>query len=78
MIFRPAVWRRHASPALLSPAVAFPASFPGGRLRGVGGDGALVDDLHAGTPVVSSPAAGGHTGNQDVHIGYASRHHVLV
>lgn len=42
-------------------------------MRGAGGDGALIDDLHAGTPVVSAPpAAGRHTGNQDVHVGYTS------
>lgn len=35
----------------------FPAAFACRRLRRVGHDGSLVDDLHAGTPVFSAPPA---------------------
>lgn len=37
--------------------MTFPALFVGRRLRPVGGDGALVDDLHAGAAVLSGPPA---------------------
>ncbi len=59
---------------MLCPALSFPAAFAGGGLRRVGADGALVDDLHAGTPVFSAPpaAAGGQTGNKNIYI------HLLV
>ena len=37
--------------------MASAAAFVCRRLRCVGGDGALVDDLHAGAPVLSGPPA---------------------
>ena len=44
-------------PAVSCLPVAFPAALPGGGLRCVGEDCALVDDLHAGTAVFSIPLA---------------------
>lgn len=44
-------------PGVLCLAVTFPATFAGRRLCCVRGDGALVDDLHAGTPVFSALSA---------------------
>lgn len=53
---------RRTLPAVLRIAASFPAALAGRRLRRIGGDGALVDDLHAGTAVLSGPpAAGGET-----------------
>lgn len=43
--------------AVLCVAVSFPAAFACGGLCHAGGDGALVNDLHAGTPVFSAPPA---------------------
>lgn len=59
---------RHAVPALRRLAVSFPAAFACGGVCSQCGDGALVDDLHAGAPVFSAPpaAAGGRTGNENV------------
>lgn len=39
--------------------VALPVAFVGRGVRCCGGDGALVDDLHAGAPALSAPPAAG-------------------
>lgn len=48
--------------------MSFPAAFAGRGLRLVRDEGALIDDLHAGTPVFSAPlaAAGGQIRNKDI------------
>lgn len=61
---------RHV-PAVLCPAVTSPAPFVGGGLGGAGCNGALIDDLHAGTAVSSAPpaAAGSKRSHPSVQTG---------
>lgn len=50
---------------MLRPAKTPPAPFVGGGLGGAGGDGALIDNLHAGTAVGSAPPAA--AGSEQLH-----------
>lgn len=53
-------------PAVSCPSASFPVLFVGGGLRSAGGEGALVDDLHARTALLSAPPPAGSE-NISVH-----------
>lgn len=61
-----------AVPASLCPELLLPAAFAGWRLRCVGADGTLVDDLHAGTAVLPGPPAVGQKTGREKAVGWTS------